>query len=410
VSKRGSHPPAKGSRFAAVPGRPRRASASTRSLDEACAALASRLRGRLPELEATIATRVYAISDPREVADPTYLHSLHGALTAALDYALAVIELGERRAPGVPPSLLAEARLAARAGVPLDTVLRRYIAGNALLGDFFLEEAEHVEVSSAALRRLLRRQATLSDRLLEAVSEEHVREAKSWPSSSAERRRECVKGLLAGELVDHAELGYDLDAHHLALMAKGEGSPEVMRVLAGKLDRRLLAVCREEEPIWACWLGGRRPLAAEQALRALGEISLDRVLVTVGEPGEGLSGWRLSHRQAKAALPIAERRGQPTLRYADVALPASILRDDLVATSLRQLYLEPLERARDGGNVARETLRAYFAAERNISSTAAALGVDRRTVANRIRAIEDLFDRPLKDFATELENALRLDD
>ncbi|HEX6666027.1 MAG TPA: helix-turn-helix domain-containing protein [Solirubrobacterales bacterium] len=410
MPKRGLYPLANGPRFAAAAAQPRRASASIHSLDEVCSALASRLRGRLPELETSIATRVYTISDPSGVADPTYLHSLHGALTAALDYALAVIELGERRAPGVPPALLAEARLAARAGVALDTVLRRYCAGNSLLGDFLVEEAERAEVSGAALRRLLRRQATLFDRLLEAVSEEHVREAKSWPSSSAERRRECVKSLLAGELVDHSELGYDLDAHHLALMAKGEGSPEAMRVLAGKLDRRLLAVCREEEPVWACWLGGRHALEAEQALRALGEISLDRVLVTVGEPGEGLAGWRLSHRQAKAALPIAERRGQAVLHYADVALLASILRDDLVATSLHQLYLEPLERARDGGKVGQETLRAYFAAGRNISSTAAALGVDRRTVTNRIRAIEDLLGRPLKECATELETALQLDD
>jgi PucR C-terminal helix-turn-helix domain/GGDEF-like domain len=361
-------------------------------------------------LEASIATRVYAISDPREVADPTYLHSLNGAITVALDYAIGVIELSERRTPSVPPALLAEARLAARAGVTLDTVLRRYFAGNALFGDFLVEEAERVEVSGSALRRLLRRQAVLFDRIVEAVIEEHVREAKSWPSSTAERRRKCVKSLLAGEQVGHADLGYDLDAHHLALMAKGEGSPEAMRVLAERLDRRLLAVGREEEPVWACWLGGGRPLEVEQALQALGEIPLDRVFVTVGEPGEGLSGWRFSHRQAKAALPIAERRGQPIVRYADVALLASILRDDLIATSLHQLYLEPLEKARDGGRAARETLRAYFAAERNISSAAAVLGVDRRTVTNRIRAIEDLFGRPLKDFATELETALRLDD
>ena len=119
--------------------------------------------------------------------------------------------------------------------------------------------------------------------------------------------------------------------------------------------------------------------------------------MTIGEPGEGLSGWRLSHRQAKAALQVAERRGQAVLRYADVALLASVLRDDLLVTSLRQLYLEPLERARDGGKAARETLRAYFAAERNVSSTAAVLGVDRRTVTNRMRAIEELFDRPLRD-------------
>jgi PucR C-terminal helix-turn-helix domain/GGDEF-like domain len=410
VTERGSRPLADGSRHAVTAGRSRRSSASVRSLDESSSALASRLRERLPELEKAIATRVYAIADPHEVADPTYLHSLNGALTEALDYALLVIELGERRTPGVPAALLAEARLAARAGVALDTVLRRYFAGNALFGDVLVEEAERAEVSNAALRRLMRRQATLFDRLVEAVSEEHVREAKSWPSSTAERRRECVKSLLAGEQVDHSELGYDLAAHHLALMAKGEGAPEAMGGLAARLDCRLLAVCREEEPVWACWLGGRRPLEAEQALRALGEISLDRVVVTVGEPGEGLSGWRFSHRQAKAALPIAERRRQTILRYADVALLASILRDDLVATSLHQLYLEPLERARDGGKVARKTLRAYFAAERNISSTAAVLGVDRRTVTNRMRAVEDLFGRPLKDFATELETALRLDD
>jgi DNA-binding PucR family transcriptional regulator len=136
----------------------------------------------------------------------------------------------------------------------------------------------------------------------------------------------------------------------------------------------------------------------------------DGVFVTVGEPGEGLAGWRLSHRQAKAAMPIAERRGQAVLSYADVAVLASIARDDLLAASLRQLYLAPLETARDGGKVARETLRAYFTAERNISSTAAALGVDRRTVSNRIRAIEELLGRTLKSSATDLETALRLDE
>ncbi len=381
-----------------------------RSLDEACSALASRLRERLPEIQAAIATRVYAISDPHDVADPIYLQGLDAALAAAIDHRLSVLEAGGRRAPAVPPVLLAQARLDARDGVSLDTVLRRYFAGSALFGDFLVEEAERAEVPSSALRRLLAAQATLGDRLLAAVSSEYAREEKSRPGSASERRRECVKSLLAGELVDHSELGYDLDGHHLALIAKGERSPEVMSVLAARLDRRLLAVCREEEPVWACWLGGRRPLQAERALRALGEMSLDRVFVTVGEPAEGLSGWRFSHRQAKAALPIAEHRGQAILRYADVALLASILRDDLVTTSLRRLYLEPLERARDGGKVGRETLRAYFVAERNVSSTAAALGVDRRTVTNRIRAIEDLFGRPLKDFATELETALRLDD
>jgi hypothetical protein len=353
---------------------------------------------------------VYSISDPRDVADPAYLQGLNGALAAAIDYRLAALELGERQAPAVPPVLLAQARLDARDGVALDTVLRRYFAGSSLFGDFLAEEAEQAAVPNAALRKLLAAQATLSDRLLAAVSVEHAREAKNGLASPAERRRECVKRLLAGELVDRSELGYDLDACHLALIAKGEGAQELMKGLATRLERRLLAVRREEEPTWACWLGGARPLAAEEAIRALADLATERVVVTVGEPGDGLSGWRLSHLQAKAALPIAERSGQPILRYADVAVLASIASDDLLATSLRQLYLAPLEGMRDGGRIARETLRAYFKAERNISSTAAALGVDRHTVRNRIRSIEQLLGRPLKDSAADLEIALRLDD
>jgi PucR C-terminal helix-turn-helix domain/GGDEF-like domain len=380
------------------------------SIREQRMAVTAQLRRRLPEMQSAVATRIYAISDPREVADPGYLQGLNEAVAAAIEYRLEVLEGGERRAPGVPAVLLAQARLDARDGVPLDTVLRRYFAGNALFGDFLVEEAERAEVPSAALRPLLAAQATLGDRLIAAVSAEHAREAKSRPRSATERRRECVKALLAGELVDQSELGYDLDAHHLALIAKGEGTEELMRGVASALDRRLLAVQREEEPVLACWLGGRRPLVAEEAMAAIAAAAPERVFVTVGEPAEGLAGWRFSHHQAKAALPIAERRGVSVLRYADVAVLASIARDDLLATSLRRLYLEPLERMRDGGKVARETLRAYFDAERNISSTAAALGVDRRTVRNRLRAIEELLGRPLTGSLADLEIALRLDD
>jgi hypothetical protein len=413
VSKRGSHSIADGSRPAVEAGRIRQASAPARSLDEVGATLASRLRTRFPELETSLATLV-EISDPREVPNPSYLDyldSLPDNRTAILEHVVEMIELGGRRAPDVPPTVLTAARLAARSGTALDAVLRRYSAGNAFIGDVLVEEAEHVELSPPALRRLLHIQATFLDRMLEAVSEEYAREAESRPTTTAEWRHQYIKGLLAGRQPSgEVELDYDLDGRHVGLMARGEGAHQVMRELAKRLDRRLLADRFEKEPVWACWLGGGSPLGSEEALRGLGDILSGTIIVVVGEPGEGFSGWRLSHRQAKAALPIAERRGQSILRYADVAVLASILRDDLGTTSLRQIYLEPLESARDGGKVGVETLRAYFATERNISSTAAALGVDRRTVTNRIRAIEELFGRPLSDFATDLETALRLAD
>lgn len=376
------------------------------------AALAARLRARIPELEAGLADLVDAISDPRDHADPNYLDSLrHGTRPALLEHAFDVVELGERRAPGVPPAVLASARWAARSGVALNTVLRRYSAGTALINEVIIEEAEYAEVSPSALACLLGRQATLFDRWFQAVSEEYAREVKSRPTTTAEWRRQQIKELLAGHQPGgDVKLGYDFDGHHLGLMVRGKGADEAMRELARRLERRLLAVCREEEPAWAGWLGGSRPLGVDQALGALRDLPLGSLIVAVGEPGEGLAGWRVSHRQAKAALSIAERNGHPVVRYADVAVQAAILRDDFVTASLRQLYLEPLERARDGGKVARETLRAYFAAERNVSATAAALGVDRRTVTNRIHVIEELLGRSLKHSATDLEIALRLVD
>jgi hypothetical protein len=381
--------------------------------DEVCAGLASRLRSRFAEAETGLATLVDGVSAPRAGVDPAYLEyldSLKANRPAVLEYAVEVIELGGRRAPEVPAPVLDAARLAARAGVPLDTVLRRYSAGNAFCTDILVEEAEAAGVSASSLRRLLHRQATLFDRLLGAVSEEHADETRRRPTTAAEWRHAYIEELLAGRQPNgEVELDYDLDGHHIGLMARGEDAHLAMRRLAKGLDRRLLADRRGAPPVWACWLGGRHPLGAEDVMRALADIPSAPV-VAVGEPGEGIAAWRLTHRQAKAALPIAERRGQPILRYADVAVLASILRDDLGTASLRKLYLEPLERTRDGGKAGRETLRAYFATERNVSSTAAALGVDRRTVTNRIRAVEELFGRPLREIATDLETALRLAD
>lgn len=382
-------------------------------MTDSVAAVAARFRARAPEIEASLAALVDPIPEDR-AADPAYLEymdCLPATRVAVLEYIVEAIELGERQNAEVPAPVLRAPRLAARCGVPLDAVLRRYSAGNAFFGDILVEEAERVGISTSTLRRLLHRQATIFDRLLQAVSDEHVRETSSRPTTTAERRHRYLEELLAGRQPS-GEMGleYDFDGLHLGLMVKGEGAHEAMRELAAALDRRLLADAHQEEPAWACWLGGRSRLGSEEAVRALGSISPGAVVAAVGEPAEGIAGWRLTHRQAKAALPIAERRGTPTLRYAEVAVLASILRDDLGTTSLRQIYLEPLEATRDGGKIGRETLRAYFAAERNISSTAAALGVDRRTVANRLRGIEELFGRPLGEVGGDLETALRLAD
>ncbi len=309
----------------------------------------------------------------------------------------------------MPAVLLVQARIAARNGVSLDTVLRRYFAGYALLGDFVLEEAQEKGLlQGEPLKRLLRAQAARFDRLLAAVSEEHVRETEERPTSTEELRGELVERLLAGERLDASELAYDFEAIHLGLIAVGPGAEDAIRELASSLDRIPLLIRREEQTLWA-WLGGRRAVERNDLELLLTSILPPQISLAIGEPAEGPGGWRLTHQQAKAAMPIAVRSPEPFVRYADVALLASMLQDGLLATSLRRLYLKPLEADRDGGEVARETLRAYFAAGRNTASTAAMLGVNRKTVASRLRRIEALIGCPLSDRTAEIEATLQVE-
>lgn len=377
--------------------------------EEARAALFARLRARGAEIEEAIVTRVFALADPSPAVAPEHAEGLRSAVRIALDHGLAGIERGEWRPPPIPPLLFDQVRFAARSGIRLDTVLRCYFAGYMLLGDFLTREAEEdSSLQGPPLSRLLRDLAILFDRLLAAVGEEHTREAQRRTISVQQRRAELVRWLLDGELVDAAELAYDFEAHHIAAIAKGPRAPEAFRDVADRLDRRLLLLGREGGIVWA-WLGGRRLLDFDELERCICSDWPPQVSLAFGEPAQGLAGWRLTHRQAKAALPIASRSQSRFVRYADIALLASMLKDDLLATSLRKLYLAPLARERDGGEALRETLRAYFATGRHISSTASALGTSRQTVAKRLRTVEERLSRPLDVCGADLEAALRLE-
>jgi PucR C-terminal helix-turn-helix domain/GGDEF-like domain len=376
-----------------------------RTIEGGRAELSERLEARREEIEAAVMTRVYAVSDPSDL-DPAYADGLRAAVTAAVDYGLAAIELGEEHPPPLPPILLAQARLAARAGVPLDTVLRRYFAGQALLNDYVVVEAER-NGTEGILQGLLRTQAILFDRVITAVSEEYAREPSAHPVTSEQRLGERLERVIGGELVDTSTIDYPLEDHHLGAIAMGGGAVQAFRDLATTLDRRLLLIRRDDETVWG-WLGGRRPFVLEELTRISSQAWPSSFPIAFGEPGEGLAGFRLTHCQARAALPIALCGPKPVLRYAEVALLAAIAHDDLLATSLREIFLTPLERDHDGGEVAFTTLRAYFAAAHNVSSAAVALGVSRRTVANRLRAVEEKLGRPLDAIAAEMEIAVRL--
>jgi len=417
-----------------------------RPAGNARAGVVARLRTRRDELVREIFARVRAGALASSGDDDAeYVAGLRATVVAAVDYVLEGIERGED--DGSPPTPIPavaseQARRAARAGVPLETVLRRYLVGHTLFERFVMDEAANSEENGIpptpreALQGALRAQAAVLDRLLERIAGEYGDELARMGRSPEQRRAEQVRGLLAGgavegHAIDRAGLDYELeDRWHLGVIAVGEGAAHAVRGLAVSADRRLLSVAQGERTVWA-WLGGRERFAVGEIERVVsgmvaddsgvasgdgGMIAGDGVVIALGEPSRGFAGWRLTHQQAQAALVVALRRrkswggveGVKVTRYADVALLASALKDELLARALLDVYIAPLEDSRGGGPVLLQTLRAYLASERNASSAAASLGVARNTVDNRLRTIEDQLGRPLHPCPAELEVALQL--
>lgn len=375
---------------------------------QAGVALAERLRSRRQEMEDAICGRVYTIAGSQEAAVPAYAAELRTAVSVALDHGLEGLEAGGGPPPAVPVALIAQARLAARNDIGIDTVMRRYFAGHMLFSDFLVHEAGEAGLSSASMKQFLQAQGTLFDRLLVAIGEEFAREAQALRSSAGDRRLRLVRRQLAAEPVDADALGYDFGAVHLGLIATGPGADVVLRDLATALGHSPLLVRPDSHTAWA-WLGGKCPLDTLEVKETTAALAKVQAAIAIGEPGDGLTGWRLTHRQAKAALPVAQGKDEPVVRYIDVAMLASAQSDDLLSRSLRQFYLNPLDRGRDGGKIARETLRAYLENGCNVSSAAAILRASRTTVGSRLRSIESSIGRPLPSCTAELRVALDLE-
>jgi hypothetical protein len=272
-----------------------------------------------------------------------------------------------------------------------------------------MQEFEHDDLAGEriALRDVMGTLASMLDHFTSSIANEYQQEAERAARSPELRRVERVQRLLAGAPVDTAELDYEFDAQHLGLIAMGARAAETVRTLGTALGHQLLSVSRSEETVWA-WFGGPRPLAIADIERLLAK-EHPGVSLVIGAPGRGIEGWRLTHRQAQAAMIVALRRPQRITSYADVALLATVLRDRELAASLVEMYLSPLSGQRDGA-ASRETLRAYFGAGCNAATAAAALKVDRHTVKRRLQAIEAKLGRPLHTCQAELEVALRLEE
>jgi len=370
--------------------------------------VAQRLRDRRGEIVAAVLSRIDAVSPPPDLVDEEYTRGLKSAVVEAIEYGIGAVELGGGRSPSIPPALLLQARLAASHRVSLDSVLRRYIAGHAMMTQFVIDEVRRDSATAPGSAMAVGQLTASLDRIVDAVSEEHTRESQTQMKTTDQRLVDLVKRLLGGELLFTDQFAYDFGVRHVGILASGIGASEAARALAKALDRRLLLVQPTETRVWA-WLEVRAEFDWREFELAAGRETGPAVALAVGGLEEGIVGWRRTHRQAQAASPLAARRPGAVVRYGPNSLQIAALKDDLFRASLEEMYIEPLSRGRREDSVLQDTLRCYLAKGRNAVSTAAALGVSRRTVGNRVQLAEELLGSPLTACGAALEVALWLE-
>lgn len=245
---------------------------------------------------------------------------------------------------------------------------------------------------------------------------EYRAEAARMRSKRSRARLEDVQAILAGSTEEPGalsrKLGYPIQASHVAMVVYALSDEPGQRIALEAAWRELtrgvsasrLAVHAEEQILW-CWLERRAETSVEPVLSQHG------VVVGVGRPGVGPEGFRRSHREAVAALRVAQIASGhlPTvLSYDDVSVAALCTADEAFARRFVHDQLGPLLGEDHASRTQRETLAAYYAANSNYRATAAALGVHHNTVRYRLEQVEHRLGRQVGDRRLALEVAVHL--
>lgn len=302
------------------------------------------------------------------------------------------------------------ARAVAEVG-ELKLLLSGYRIAQMSLWDAWLDLVER-EVEDAGQRQQLLRHGSqyffrYAGLLSDYVTDIYQRELEHSVRSGEQRRFQAIRTLLEGDSLAGAQLDIDLEQHHLGLIAWGEGAEAAMRELATALGRPLLAIGPLNKNWWG-WLSGSRPLDPAQK-RELGRFRpAGLARLALGLEGYGEAGFRASNRQALRARWVARSSEAQVVAYADVAVEALASENMHDARAFVANELRGIEDDSTTSQRIRETIVAYFSADHNAASAAAALGVHHQTVANRLRAAEERLGHPVGARRVELETALRL--
>lgn len=397
---------------------------------ERVARVAAALATRTTELTGEL-VELYARELPHLANDDESLVSLLSAsVYQNVDTALRIFQHGiDPRRVEAPAAAMEYARRLAQRGTQVVDLIRAYYLGQTALLEYSLREAVRVEADPVKLGAMMEHALTgafaFIDRVTQQVVSAYQEERERWLVNRSAVRAARVRSLLAGDGADTSEtgLGYRLRGTHLAMIvwqSPVDGNGHVLgglEAVAGELAASLpstggpLFVPNDEVCAWV-WFPLEKPaMPDEERVREVLAKAHPGIRFVLGEPGEGLDGFRQSHRQAMRVYNLAFAAGEHcdrVLTFRDVGAMALMAGDmaaarGWVADTLRELAIDDEQHAR-----LRDTLRVFLAAGGSYTAAAGQLTMHKNSVQYRVRKAEEILGRPVSENRLDVELALRL--
>ena len=321
-----------------------------------------------------------------------------------------------------PAAALEYARRRAQRGTPpLTALLRAYRLGHACFSDWLFKElarhSDDAQMITAATLGMSKIVAGYVDQTSEEIVAAYTGERERWLRNRSAARAARIRDPLSGERIDvsatEATLGYRLRQYHVGLVCwAGDATAAVDNIT--RLEHAISQVAeqaacsaspaflpRDESSAWA-WL----PLGIRDTFDAAGARTAGAdgdIHFAFGNAVQGVTGFRLTHRQAIAAQAVALAAGSPSPRvvtFREVAPVAMMLGS---ADLLRAWVLATLGGlATDDENHARlrDTLLVFLQSGGSYKATADQLVLHKNTVQYRIRKAEESLAGPPPRTAT----------
>jgi DNA-binding PucR family transcriptional regulator len=386
--------------------------------------LAAELLASTPEIAREMAEHLHAAIPELTALDDEIMAELVASTEANIRQVLWLL----KRGAGVdevtlPPEAASFMRSNVRRGIPLPAELRGYRLGHAWLWDRWmraLQERIHdpeeriaaQDVSSALIFAYV-------DRVSDVLVDEYGTERERMMRGASQLRAETVRALLAGEPADeetlHGRLSYDIRRRHVAIRV-ASGTSEVRGL--ERAAREAAAAVASGEPLivpsgaasFDVWSGSYDAVDTRRLERYEPP---EGIRVAFGRPGQGLEGFRRSHREAVQAARVAslaQGLGRAVVGYAQVELVSLLASDISAARAFVATQLGPLAVVGEPAQRLRETLRAFLETGGRSVRAAKQLYVHQNTVSYRVKRAEELLDRRVTENPVELMCALILAD